>query len=150
MTRSEIQLAVQRVLQQAAAEGSGASAFVVNDSSHLLTDLGLTSLNLAEVAIGIEETLGLSEFPVSDWLKAEAQRTDSRALTVGSLVDACLVLAANSTAKGASPSEPVSNGSEPRRPAVTRSASDAHTAAAWFAAALIACATVAAAVLASR
>jgi acyl carrier protein len=65
----------------------------ISDSSHLLSDLGLTSLDFADIAIGLETGLGIGEFPIEDWLAAEGRRVDEYALTVGSLVDTCVAMA---------------------------------------------------------
>jgi acyl carrier protein len=53
-----------------------------------LADLGLSSLQLVDVALCIEEALGLSEFPIQAWLDAQAELGE-RGFTVESLVGEC-------------------------------------------------------------
>lgn len=92
MTRLDVVAIVREVLSDAV-RGAGRPATSIDETSHLLAELGLTSLDLADVAIGLEQALELAEFPIMEWLKDQGQRTDAAALTVGSLVDALLIAA---------------------------------------------------------
>lgn len=92
-SREKISTVVYDALRSAM-EPEKARALTLSDRSHLLSDLGLTSLDFADIAIGLEAGLGLREFPIEDWLAAEGRRADKHALTVGSLVDTCVDLTA--------------------------------------------------------
>jgi len=95
--RDEISTTVQLVLRNVVQQ-SGRPAPEIDETSNLLADLGLSSLDLPDIAVGLEEGLRLREFPIDDWLKAEGMRTDPDALTVRSLVEACRVLVADPSA----------------------------------------------------
>ena len=53
-----------------------------------LLELGMDSLKLVELAVILEETLHLREFPMQRWADEESARDDRR-FTVGSLIDFC-------------------------------------------------------------
>jgi acyl carrier protein len=57
-------------------------------SANLFSDLGLSSLELVDLAVELERSLGFVEFPLQQWLDLQpAQGADG--YTVGSLVAAC-------------------------------------------------------------
>lgn len=62
-------------------------------SANLFSDLGLTSLELVDLAVELERSLGIDEFPLQLWLDLQpAKGRDG--YTIGSLVSACGRLAA--------------------------------------------------------
>src|SRR5689334_1695685 len=64
----------------------------VTMSSSIVTDLGIDSLSMIEVAVAIEDALGIAPIPLALWREREAERAGAR-FTVASLVDLCLGLA---------------------------------------------------------
>lgn len=59
----------------------------------VVEDLGLDSLRFVDLALALEEVLGISEFPLQDWYDAEAAHGGR--FTVGSLVEVCAHLMRN-------------------------------------------------------
>ena len=59
----------------------------IDEATRLVEDLGLDSLKFVDLTVGIEDELGLDEFPMQDWVDDELAH--DRALTVGALADAC-------------------------------------------------------------
>jgi acyl carrier protein len=56
-------------------------------SANLFSDLGLSSLELVDLTVELERSLGIDEFPLQLWL--DLQPTLADGYTVGSLVAAC-------------------------------------------------------------
>ena len=56
-----------------------------------LIELGLDSLKLVDLAVALEDDLGIPEFPLQRWADAEASRPEPR-FTVGALVTTCVEL----------------------------------------------------------
>ena len=59
----------------------------LEDSAHLIDDIGLDSLKLVDLTVGLESALGLAEFPMQDWV--DNQLANDRPLTLGELVKVC-------------------------------------------------------------
>jgi acyl carrier protein len=57
-------------------------------SANLFSDLGLSSLELVDLAVGLERNLGIDEFPLQLWLDLQPTY-GADGYTVGSLVAAC-------------------------------------------------------------
>jgi acyl carrier protein len=55
----------------------------------LVDDLSMDSFRFVELAFAIESAVGLTEFPVQEWVDAESARTSKR-FTVASLVMVCV------------------------------------------------------------
>jgi acyl carrier protein len=53
-----------------------------------LMELGLDSLKAVDLAVALEEALGITEFPIQEWADAEGLRDEPR-FTIGSLVGTC-------------------------------------------------------------
>lgn len=62
-----------------------------------LLELGLDSLSFVQLAVAIEEALGIEEFPLQQWADAEAARGGPQ-FTCGSLARMCLELQARKLA----------------------------------------------------
>lgn len=56
-----------------------------------LAALGFDSLSMLELAVALEQRLGIKEFPMQRWADAESTRTANR-FTVGSLTATCSAL----------------------------------------------------------
>ena len=59
----------------------------VRAESHLLLDLGLTSLKFIDLTLALEKKFGF-EFPLQDWVDAQQERGDD-AFRVASLLQMC-------------------------------------------------------------
>ena len=61
--------------------------------------LVLIPFEIAELAVALEEGLGIREFPMQAWADAESLRTDAK-FTVGSVIDTCSSLLAGLDSEG--------------------------------------------------
>jgi acyl carrier protein len=59
----------------------------ISPTSLLIDDLGLDSLKFVDLTVGLEEALGIEEFPMQDWV--DKQLEAKRPLDVAGLVEAC-------------------------------------------------------------
>jgi len=84
--------AVSAILARLSAQKAGSVPTIGPDSS-LTGDLGLTSLELVDLALDLEATLPFDEFPMQEWIDQENER-ESSCFTVGSLVTLCQALIA--------------------------------------------------------
>jgi acyl carrier protein len=87
--RSSVSHHVVRVIADVIRD-QGRSLTAVNDDASLL-DLGLDSLTMIDLAVALEDALGIQEFPLQQWADLEAARNEPR-FTVGALVAACRAL----------------------------------------------------------
>ncbi|HKP62232.1 MAG TPA: acyl carrier protein [Polyangiales bacterium] len=62
----------------------------VDASSRLIEDLGLDSMKFVDLTVGLEEALGIPEFPMQDWVDALVARDEP--LRAGALIAACEAL----------------------------------------------------------
>ena len=53
----------------------------------LIEDIGLDSLKFVDLTVGLEDALGIEEFPMQEWV--DEQMIAGAPLTVGALVAAC-------------------------------------------------------------
>ncbi len=61
----------------------------VTAASSLVDDLRLDSFSFVDLTLALERTFGIREFPMQDWVDAEALKEGDR-FTVGALAGACL------------------------------------------------------------
>lgn len=77
--------AVCRVLVNVLDEPCAPERLSPNDS---LLELGMDSLKMVDLAVALEQSLGIAEFPLQAWADQEAERDEPR-FTIAALVDAC-------------------------------------------------------------
>lgn len=65
----------------------GVEAASIHRDAHLIEDLGLDSLKFVDLTVGLEDALGIDEFPMQDWV--DTQLAEGGQLTFGALVLAC-------------------------------------------------------------
>ncbi|MDH5675261.1 MAG: acyl carrier protein [Myxococcales bacterium] len=63
----------------------------IDPALSLVDDLGLTSLQMVDLTLALEDAFDLDEFPMQDWVEQETQRGEE-GFSVASLVDACAEL----------------------------------------------------------
>jgi acyl carrier protein len=63
----------------------------ITADSHLLLDVGLTSLKFVDLTLSLEKAFGFDEFPIQEWIDLE-QSLGDRGFRVQALVDACVQL----------------------------------------------------------
>jgi acyl carrier protein len=61
----------------------------VTAASSLVDDLRLDSFSFVDLTLALERAFGIREFPMQDWVDAEALKESDR-FTVGALAGACL------------------------------------------------------------
>ena len=67
--------------------GSDLSPHEVQDDMRLVEELGMDSFTFVELTARIEESFGLDEFPMQEWVDSRLEAGE--ALTVASLANAC-------------------------------------------------------------
>ena len=58
----------------------------------VITELGLTSLELIDLTVALEDELMIEEFPLQDWIDQENQR-GAEGFRINSIVDICMRIA---------------------------------------------------------
>jgi acyl carrier protein len=101
---SQVSLLVEQVLVRILEERNGGMSKVRRDVS--LIELGLDSLTMIDLAVGIEEVLGIAEFPIQAWADYEASREQPR-YTMLSLIVACERLLETGSLEGSHEREPI-------------------------------------------
>lgn len=72
----------------AVADGSGFEVSDIEGDTNLITEIGLTSLSLVDLALELELRMGLSEFPIQQWIDEENAKGDV-GFTLASLAAKC-------------------------------------------------------------
>jgi acyl carrier protein len=67
-----------------------ASHMQIVDSMSLIDDLGLDSMKFVDLTVGLEEALGIPEFPMQDWI--DGLVADGARIDVAALTEACVAV----------------------------------------------------------
>lgn len=79
---SGIRAALAKVVENVPAGGIGLDTSLVDD-------LALDSIRFVDLAVALEEALGIPEFPLQGWIDAELASPDETRFTVRSLLEYC-------------------------------------------------------------